>query len=532
MARPAAFGDEGPAPVQRDIGGATFQCGVAGAGRAAARRVEVIGIAARVGHQGPELAILQHEGLLPVQLGGDALVVALVVAADGDGVDVEAEGAPPHFLDGDVGKFHLGQDEGNARGDVGGTQALEIIAGQGEARAAGRGLQEDVVDQPVQERDVVEAHIGAVAGGLHVEAGAPVFAERETAGAEDMAIGLRAGRPRQPAIGIVGAAALEPQPAIVPAGAVFHLQHVAAGGGEHRRHRQVLAGRDRDIDRQTNEVADLGGVAGFRRQKPAGIAHRGIGHRKGRHPGHGHALHGNGGALEAHLVLGLVIDHALGLDLPQRRALAGLVADLARGVGGAMGDHRGAVDALGAAGGQPPGLADQGAEARQRAVAQMVGQHHMVGEGDIPARIGDADMAARRYLVVDLVIIHPLGQQGAAVIHDLDMADGRHRLALAVIDDLIGLQQHGRVLGRRSRPARRCALAGRLRAADRLPRHDRRGRSRPRSRQPSPAPSRRRTPAPPGRSAESGRRRPAGQDARHWRASAGFPARMRQQTRL
>ena len=42
-----------------------------------------------------------------------------------------------------------------------------------------------------------------------------------------------------------------------------------------------------------------------------------------------------------------------------------------------------AADALGAGGGQPAVLADQGAEAVERAVAHMVGEHDMVGEGDI-----------------------------------------------------------------------------------------------------------------------------------------------------
>ena len=63
-------------------------------------------------------------------------------------------------------------------------------------------------------------------------------------------------------------------------------------------------------------------------------------------------------------VLDLVVDHALGLDLPQRRALAGLVADLAGAVDGVVGDHDACRSMRsGAGGGQPPILADQGAEA-------------------------------------------------------------------------------------------------------------------------------------------------------------------------
>ena len=100
---------------------------------------------------------------------------------------------------------------------------------------------------------------------------------------------------------------------------------------------------------------------------------------------HRHALHIDVASVKRIWCLILVIDHALGLDLPQRRALAGLVADLAGAVDGALGDHGGAVDALGAGGGQPAILADQGAEAGQHAVAHLVGEHDMIGEGDIAA---------------------------------------------------------------------------------------------------------------------------------------------------
>ena len=42
-----------------------------------------------------------------------------------------------------------------------------------------------------------------------------------------------------------------------------------------------------------------------------------------------------------------------------------------------------AIDALGAGGGQPAVLADQGAEAGEHALAHVIGQHHMIGKGDI-----------------------------------------------------------------------------------------------------------------------------------------------------
>ena len=107
-----------------------------------------------------------------------------------------------------------------------------------------------------------------------------------------------------------------------------------------------------------------------------------------------------------------------------------------------MGDHHIAIDALGTARRQTAGLADQRAKAPQRAVAHMVGQNDMIGEGDVAPGIGHADLAARRHRIGGLVIFHPLRHQGAARVGNLDMADRGHDLTLIVIDDLVGLQQN------------------------------------------------------------------------------------------
>ena len=70
-----AAGDERPAPIQPQIGGTAFQCVVAGARRPKARIVEMIGVAARIQHKRPELAIVEDKRLFPVHFAGDALVV-------------------------------------------------------------------------------------------------------------------------------------------------------------------------------------------------------------------------------------------------------------------------------------------------------------------------------------------------------------------------------------------------------------------------------------------------------------------------
>ncbi len=66
----------------------------------------------------------------------------------------------------------------------------------------------------------------------------------------------------------------------------------------------------------------------------------------------------------------------------------------------------------------------------------------MVGEGDIAALVRDADMAIGGDLVGLLVIDDIVGDQNAALIGDFDMTDRLYGLIVAVIDDLIGLQQN------------------------------------------------------------------------------------------
>ena len=94
-------------------------------------------------------------------------------------------------------------------------------------------------------------------------------------------------------------------------------------------------------------------------------------------------------------VLDLVINHALGLHLPERRALSGLVADLARAV---VGDSAPTTVvplmrwALAAA--SRPFLPIRAPKPVERALAHLVLEHDMIGKGDIAALVDHADMAA------------------------------------------------------------------------------------------------------------------------------------------
>ena len=96
--------------------------------------VEWIDIAARIGDQGPELAVAEDHG----QAASSTSLVKrwlsrAVAAGQRHAVEVETEAAARHVGIGNEGEIQLRQDIGNVRCDVGGAQALEIIAAHGKA---------------------------------------------------------------------------------------------------------------------------------------------------------------------------------------------------------------------------------------------------------------------------------------------------------------------------------------------------------------------------------------------------------------
>ena len=264
-----------------------------------------------------------------------------------------------------------------------------------------------------------------------------------------MIVELRASaRAAQTAIGIVGNAAAQPEAAIVPALAVFHFHQLTTQAGHHGRKRYIARRRHCDVERRAREITELCGIADVGREEAGGTFHLRIGHRQIGRIQDRNAKHFQAGVAEAHLLRRLVIDHPLGLDLPERRGAAFGLADLTGAVDSTPRDDDLAV-ARSAGGGQPSALADQRAEAGQGAVAKSVGQHHGAGEGDIAALVCDADIATSGDAVILLVVGDAVGEQHAALVSDLDLADGGHGLVDAVILDAVGLQHHLPVRRRR-----------------------------------------------------------------------------------
>ncbi len=348
-------------------------------------------------------------------------------------------------------------------GGVGGAQALEKIAGDGEAGAAARAFEERVVHQPVEQREVVAFQIGVVVGELRVVAGAPHRIDRNAPRAEQARIEL-ALMSAEAAVGIVADAALQPHAAVLPAFAILAGDDVAAAGGDDRGDRGVARRPTAKCRRQAQEVADIGRIADIGRQDAAGIAHGGIGFAQIGRIEQRHAEEFEPGIVEDDAVLELVVAHMLRADLPDRCALAGLVADLAGRIAGVERLDEAALAARGAGRDHAAVLADQRREAPERAVAHLVAQVDMVGEGDVSSLVGQADMAARRHRVVRLVVGDLVGEQDAArPAVDLDMAAGGDDMGVDVVVHLVGLEQHvaldrqrRRGGGRRGRKRRQC----------------------------------------------------------------------------
>ena len=73
----------------------------------------------------------------------------------------------------------------------------------------------------------------------------------------------------------------------------------------------------------------------------------------------------------------------------------------------------------------------------------------MIGKGDIAVLVDHHHMTLCGHRVGVLIIVDPFGVEGAALLDDLDVTHGGNDLGVAVVIHLIGLQQDGRVPGRR-----------------------------------------------------------------------------------
>jgi hypothetical protein len=119
-----------------------------------------------------------------------------------------------------------------------------------------------------------------------------------------------------------------------------------------------------------------------------------------------------------------------------------LGAGLARGVGAVHERRRLAAAALGALGREMRMVGSVDAQRLHEAVAEVVGDVDVVGVEGGAGRIDQLDVAGRDQPPVALVVGDLLGLERVARIIDFDVADGGDLIAIVVVNELVGLDEH------------------------------------------------------------------------------------------
>ena len=165
-----------------------------------------------------------------------------------------------------------------------------------------------------------------------------------------------------------------------------------------------------------------------RHQEPGLALHGRIGRRKIRQIGHRNAEEFQLRVLEVQHLLGLVVNDARALDLPQRRLLRIVLAGCAGGIDAVLEDGVVAAGAVRAGRRHARRVGGVDAQRIDETVAVVVAQIHDVGVGDLAFRIGHADVALGVKPLGLLVVDDLVGLDAGAVVEHLHVADRRHPL--------------------------------------------------------------------------------------------------------
>ncbi len=228
--------------------------------------------------------------------------------------------------------------------------------------------------------------------------------------------------------------------------AEFALEQHALPGGEARTEGRVIIRRDRPVERGIHAVA----IAGDRREgrhQEAGLALDGrIGRREIRQIRHRHAEELELCVFEVQHLVGLVVDDARTLDLPQRRLLRIVLARRAGGIHAVFEHGVIAGGAVGARRRHPRRVLGVDAQRIDEPVTVVVAQIHDIGVGDFAFRVGQADVAFRMQPLGLLVIDDLVGLHAGAVVEHLHVADRRHALVVVIVVHLDRLHEHPAVV--------------------------------------------------------------------------------------
>ena len=141
------------------------------------------------------------------------------------------------------------------------------------------------------------------------------------------------------------------------------------------------------------------------------------------------------------------MDHADGADLPERRTVRAVLAQVAGRVDPAFGLRDRAVAPDAAVGGNPRLVGEQDSDGLDETLRQVALEFRIFGEQNVAGRLDKNDIARGRDDVRTLVVDDPFGPEQAALLRDLDIADGDDDAESVVEHHLVGRDDR-RLVGR------------------------------------------------------------------------------------
>ena len=464
----AGGGDEGIAIFGAGNGSAAEQRPArVQVGRRIDELVDAIDVAAQLGEGRVDLSDAVDQLPPPFGLQDEAIRIGAVGIGQSHQIGIEAELAADHRVLEDVVIVDDRIDRGIGEGILGAEQGAGLIEPHAGVVPIVQALEvglRDAVGLELAVQTVIAAE-GVVRLGDRIPAIGPIGVERELALGLDAAAEITVDRrvegavvPYAGEVDAIGAArqALPPR----------SLQQGARLRGVHRREGEVVSVGQREVIGNRHRRAEAIGLLIHRHQEAGLSLHRRIGALEIGHPHHRHAEE-----IKETIAIGdgrliLAVDDRLRANAPGRRLVGVVGAGFARREPAVMEHGDVAGLARGGLGDDPGVVLGDDAQGIDEAVAEVVGERHLVRGDDRAFGVLDAHIALRRERVGAAVIDHLIGEQGVVAVVDLDVAFGRDLVVLVVVDHLVGLKQHGlaRVHFRRLQDGAEIGLLLRLRS--------------------------------------------------------------------
>ncbi len=256
----------------------------------------------------------------------------------------------------------------------------------------------------------------------------------------------------------LGDAAAQQHLSLVEALAVFAAHDQAFVDRVDRRYRRVLVLVEHDVVGQPDMAAEVASDAEIGREKARLALHCRVGVREVGRVGNRYPEHLHEGVAVTDLLLRLVMLDRLRLKLPDKRPLGIFLADLAGRIHTALHHGKIAVAPRSLDGGEPAVVGQQHAKLLHHAVLHAVGQLDELGEDHVAARLQQPDVSGRADGLRPLVVADAVRHQNPVALGNLDIPARQDRPELAVLGDLVGLEQD-RLIGSAD-PLRGCGRDG------------------------------------------------------------------------